>query len=207
MMTTASTIVNKPGTTPTSCATTGCRTGDYIEQITFLLFLKMARRADEAAAQSAIGHPAEYAWRSCSSGTATSSKPTTATCSRNSGEQKGMLGEIFRKAQNKIQNPATLRRLIVDLIDLEKWSLDSRREGRHLRRAARQERRGRQEAQASTSRRAQLIKAIVEVMRPEPGETICDPACGTGGFLLAAHDYVADSHQLDRDQKKHLKFE
>ena len=50
-----------------------------------------------------------------------------------------------------------------------------------------------------------LIAAIVDVMHPEPGMTICDPACGTGGFLLAAHDYIAHHHQLDRAQKKRLK--
>src|SRR6266702_3462175 len=52
-----------------------------------------------------------------------------------------------------------------------------------------------------------LIRAIVDVMRPEPGMTICDPACGTGGFLLAAHDYIARHHELDKDQKRHLKFD
>src|SRR3989441_499045 len=51
-----------------------------------------------------------------------------------------------------------------------------------------------------------LIQAIVEVMQPRPGEAICDPACGTGGFLLAAHDYVARHYSLDRDQKEHLRF-
>ena len=52
-----------------------------------------------------------------------------------------------------------------------------------------------------------LIKAIVEVMRPEPSTTICDPACGTGGFFLAAHDYIANNYLLDPDQKRHLRFE
>jgi type I restriction enzyme M protein len=53
-----------------------------------------------------------------------------------------------------------------------------------------------------------LIKAIVEVMRPEPGMTICDPACGTGGFLLAAHEYVSRNYPyLDPDEKRHLRFE
>ncbi len=53
-----------------------------------------------------------------------------------------------------------------------------------------------------------LIQAMVDVMRPQPGETICDPACGTGGFLLAAHDYIAEhNNPLDRDQKKHLRHE
>nr|WP_294233829.1 N-6 DNA methylase [Prosthecobacter sp.] len=50
-----------------------------------------------------------------------------------------------------------------------------------------------------------LIAAMVEVVAPQPGETICDPSCGTGGFLLAAHDHIAKHHQLDRDQKKQLK--
>src|SRR4029079_18408767 len=50
-----------------------------------------------------------------------------------------------------------------------------------------------------------LIAAIVDAVRPEPGQAICDPACGTGGFLLAAHDYLAKHHALDRAQKKKLK--
>jgi type I restriction enzyme M protein len=52
-----------------------------------------------------------------------------------------------------------------------------------------------------------LIKAIVEVMRPKPGQRIADPACGTGGFLLAAHDYIAKNYQLDRKQKRFLKID
>jgi type I restriction enzyme M protein len=52
-----------------------------------------------------------------------------------------------------------------------------------------------------------LIKAIVEVMRPEPGMDLCDPACGTGGFLLATHDYLGDHFLLDPDQKRHLRFD
>ncbi|MGH3086911.1 MAG: HsdM family class I SAM-dependent methyltransferase, partial [Rubrobacteraceae bacterium] len=52
-----------------------------------------------------------------------------------------------------------------------------------------------------------LIRAIVEVTRPKPADKICDPASGTGGFLLAAHDYVQENHPLDRDQKRFLKNE
>src|SRR4030042_286508 len=47
---------------------------------------------------------------------------------------------------------------------------------------------------------------MVEVIRPEPGMTICDPACGTGGFLLAFHDFISGNYALDKDQKKFLKF-
>src|SRR5213079_2744763 len=50
-----------------------------------------------------------------------------------------------------------------------------------------------------------LIAAMVDVMAPQPGQTICDPACGTGGFLLAAHIYLAANPRLDKEQKKRLK--
>ena len=51
-----------------------------------------------------------------------------------------------------------------------------------------------------------LIKAIVEAVRPDPNQTICDPACGTGGFLLASYNFISKNYSLDKDEKKHLKF-
>ena len=122
------------------------------------------------------------------------------------GKQKGMLGLIFRKAQNKIQDPAKLRRLIVDLIDKEQWSslsADVKGDAYEglLQKNAEDVKGG--AGQYFTPR--SLIAAMVEVMSPQPGMTICDPACGTGGFLLAAHDYIAKTPGLDKEQKKRLK--
>jgi type I restriction enzyme M protein len=122
------------------------------------------------------------------------------------GKQKGMLGLIFRKAQNKIQDPAKLRRLIVDLIDKEQWSslsADVKGDAYEglLQKNAEDVKGG--AGQYFTPR--PLIAAMVEVMSPQPGMTICDPACGTGGFLLAAHDYIAKLPGLDKEQKKRLK--
>ena len=117
------------------------------------------------------------------------------------GKEQGMLGIIFRKAQNKIQDPAKLRRLIADLINREQWMiLDADVKGDAyeglLEKNAQDTKTG--AGQYFTPRA--LIQAIVEVMRPKPGETICDPACGTGGFLLAAHDYLATHYpNLDRE--------
>ena len=113
-----------------------------------------------------------------------------------------MLGTIFRKAQNKIQDPAKLKRLI-SLMDGETWlEIDADVKGDIyeglLERNAADVKSG--AGQYFTPR--PLIEAIVEVMRPGPDTTICDPACGTGGFLLAAHEYVQDHYQLDRDQKR-----
>lgn len=122
------------------------------------------------------------------------------------GKCSGMLGIIFRKAQNKIQDPAKLRRLIVDLIDKEQWSslsADVKGDANEglLQKNAEDVKGG--AGQYFTPR--SLIAAMVEVVAPQPGETICDPSCGTGGFLLAAHDHIAKHHQLDREQKKQLK--
>src|SRR3954466_11074168 len=117
-----------------------------------------------------------------------------------------MLGIISRKAQNKIQDPAKLRRLIAELIDREQWmALDADVKGDAyeglLEKNAQDTKGG--AGQYFTPR--PLIRTIVDVMRPVPGETISDPACGTGGFLLAAHEYILKHNpNLDRTQKKHL---
>jgi type I restriction enzyme M protein len=125
----------------------------------------------------------------------------------NLGKEKGMLGVIFRKSQNKIQDPAKLKRLI-ELINTETWrGLDIDVKGQIyeglLQKNAEDIKSG--AGQYFTPR--PLIKAILEVMRPEPGTSICDPACGTGGFFLAAHDYISKNYSLDRELKKHLKYD
>jgi type I restriction enzyme M protein len=123
------------------------------------------------------------------------------------GKEKGMLGVIFRKSLSKIQDPAKLRRLI-ELINQETWvgmDIDIKGEIYEglLEKNAEDTKSG--AGQYFTPR--PLIKAIVEVMRPEPNNVICDPACGTGGFLLASHDYISKNYALDKEQKKFLKFE
>ena len=125
------------------------------------------------------------------------------------GRKGGMLGVIFRKAQNRIQDPAKLRRLIVDLIGGEQWSAMSADvkgdayEGL-LERNAQDTKSG--AGQYFTPR--PLIEAIVECVRPEPGERVCDPACGTGGFLLAAYQHmVRENPKLAKDKKRFLKLE
>src|SRR5439155_14607157 len=103
----------------------------------------------------------------------------------------GMLGIICRKAKNKIQDPAKLRRLIVDLIDKEQWSslsADVKGDAYEglLQKNAEDVKGG--AGQYFTPR--PLIAAIVDAMAPQPSEMICDPAAGTGGFLLAAHEQL-----------------
>jgi type I restriction enzyme M protein len=187
----------------------GLSYGDYVEQLTYLIFLKMAheRTLPPYSQQSPI--PSELDWPSLLA----VDGPELEACYRHTleelGKQQGMIGLIFRKAQNKIQDPAKLRRLIVDLIDHQNWLMtDVDVKGaiyeELLERNAQDTKGG--AGQYFTPR--PLIRAIVDVMRPAPGETIGDPAVGTGGFLLAAHDYIAEHNPtLDSDQKRHLKLE
>ena len=182
---------------------------DYLEQLTFLLFLKMA---DERAAQTGDEQPVPegYRWSDLSAPHMEGVKLEEhyRNTLRHLGQQKGMLGIIFAKSQNKIQDPAKLRQLIVELIGKETWlSLSSDVKGDAyeglLERNAQDIKSG--AGQHFTPRN--LIDGIIDCVQPQPDEVICDPACGTGGFLLSAANYVADNHDLDRDQKKHLRYD
>ncbi len=123
------------------------------------------------------------------------------------GDKEGILGIIFRKAQNRVQDPAKLNRL-VSLIDEETWiGLDVDVKGEIyeglLQKNAEDVKSG--AGQYFTPR--PIIKGMVEVMQLEPGDDICDPACGTGGFFLSAHDYIVDNHNLTKDQKDELQHD
>ncbi len=161
---------------------------DYTEQITYLLFLKMAWEQREDGA-SAI--PARYTW-----GALKNIPDNTKRWERyhqglrKLSEQPGLIGLIFIKPQSKINDPAKLG-LLIQMIDSEDWSsLDVDVKGEVyeglLARNADDVRGG--AGQYFTPR--PVIRAIVEVMRPTPTMQIADPACGTGGFLLAAFEYL-----------------
>ena len=120
---------------------------------------------------------------------------------------RGMLGVIFRKSQNKIQDPAKLKRL-VELINEETWTGSGHRcEGGDLRGSAAEECRGHQEWCRAVLHPASPHQSHGRVLEAGTSTTICDPACGTGGFFLAAHDFISSKHQLDKDQKKFLKMQ
>lgn len=188
----------------------GVSYGDYVEQITFLLFLKMAQEKEDLAKllhrQTSKSIPSEYNWISLIDKDGVELEDQYRKILKELGNEKGTLGVIFRKAQNKITDPAKLKRLVT-LINEEKWSsLDADVTGDIyeglLERNAQDVKGG--AGQYFTPR--SVIKAMVKVMKPEPGMAIIDPACGTGGFLLKAFEYIAENYtELDSDQKKHLK--
>ncbi|WP_417746685.1 N-6 DNA methylase [Rosistilla oblonga] len=179
----------------------------YTEQITFLLFLKMADEQSKPPYNREPIVPKKFDWESLTKRDGDDLLIHYRHLLEELGKKSGMLGEIFRRARPEIQNPSILRRLIVDLIEAEDWSkLEADVKGDiyegMLARSAAESPKG--AGQYFTPR--ELIKAIVDCVQPTPDDIVADPAAGTGGFLLAAHQYVLDHHKdLDRDQKKHLK--
>lgn len=162
---------------------------DYVEQLTYLLFLKMSDEQEDGPV------PAEFGWRSLERLDAEAMHEHYARILAALGHRGGMLGLIFRNAKNKVRDPAKLRLLIVDLIGQTEWSgLSTDLKGDAyeglLEKNARDTKSG--AGQYFTPR--PLIDAIVECVDPRLGEVVCDPACGTAGFLLAAHDHLRRSN-------------
>ena len=186
----------------------GLSYGDYVEQLTFLLFLKMADEQTHPPFNKPASVPKGMDWPSLLAKDGDELEIHYRHILDSLGKKSGMLGVIFRKAQNKIQDPAKLRRLIVDLIDKEQWSslsADVKGDAYEglLQKNAEDVKGG--AGQYFTPRA--LIQAIVDVVRREPGTPLCDPACGSGGFLLAAHDYLSSHYERDKVQKKRLKID
>ncbi len=180
--------------------------GDYLEQLTYLLFLKMADEYTKPPYKRKLPIPNEYNWQSITPLRGAELEVHYTTLLRELGKEKGMLGQIFTKSQNKIQDPAKLYKLI-DLIDKENWVMMGADvkgdiyEGL-LEKNAEDTKSG--AGQYFTPRA--LIRAMVECVRPEPMRTIADPACGTGGFFLAAYDFIVANHNMDKDEKHFIKF-
>ena len=180
---------------------------DYIEQLTFLLFLKMADEQTRPPFSRPRLVPKELDWEALHRLDGDALEVQYRHTLAELGRHPGTLGVIFRKAQNKIQDPAKLKRLVSDLIEKEQWmTLDVDVKGDAyeglLAKNAEDVKSG--AGQYFTPR--PLIHAIVDVMRPTAGTRVIDPAAGTGGFLLAAYEKMK-SADLDRDQKRFLRDE
>ncbi len=185
----------------------GMSYGDYVEQLTYLLFLKMADERTKPPYHQASIVPDQYGWQGLLKKDGDELFKHYRLILESLGNKKNLLGLIFGKSQNKFQDPAKLRRLIVDLIDKENWSMMSsdvkgdayegllEKNAQDLKSGA---------GQYFTPRA--LIRAMVDAVSPKPKETICDPACGTGGFLFLAQKYIIDHNpNMTKDEKRKLK--
>jgi type I restriction enzyme M protein len=161
--------------------------GDYIEQLTYLLFLKMAE-------EKAVAIPKGFDWQSLRERSGTDLADHYVETLRRLGRERGILGDVFAQALSKFNNPVNLKKLIA-LIDETKWTglgIDvkaSAYEGL-LEKAADEGKKG--AGQYFTPRL--LIESIVRCMKPDPRAskdfTIHDPAVGTGGFLVSSFEWL-----------------
>lgn len=185
----------------------GVSSSDYVEQFTFLLFLKMDQLYTEKPYNRKSIIPVKYRWNTLMDKDGVDLEEHYSNVLKELNKQGGMLGLIFRKAQNKILIPKLLTQ-IISLINDEQWlGLNIDIKGaiyeELLEKVAADTKSG--AGQYFTPR--PLIKAMVECVRPRPGETIADPACGTGGFFLSAYEYISDTknYRLDTGKKRILK--
>ncbi len=180
--------------------------GDYIEQLTYLLFLKMADEKE-------VHIPKGYDWNSLKDESGTALTDHYSEILRKLREEKGMLGDIFAQSMPRFNNPVNLKRLIT-LIDEVEWTelgVDVKGEAFEglLEKAASEGKKG--AGQYFTPR--VLIQSIVRLMKPDPRTfkefTICDPACGSGGFLVCAYEWLLDitnkGASIDRNDYKRIK--
>lgn len=190
----------------------GVSYGDYVQQLTNLLFLKMADEQTKPPFNKRSMVPAKYAWPTLTSRSGNDLEDHYRQVLENLAKRPGLLGVIFRKSQNKVQDPAKLERLVT-LIDGNSkdrdkvvWiGMDMDVKGEIyeglLEKNAEDVKSG--AGQYFTPRA--LIDAMVDSVQPKPGETIGDPACGTGGFFLSAHRRLLTKFNLDPAQKKFLR--
>ncbi|MDD2516504.1 MAG: class I SAM-dependent DNA methyltransferase, partial [Candidatus Gracilibacteria bacterium] len=183
----------------------GVSSSDYLEQITFLIFLKMAYEKTKPPYNQDSQIPVEFNWASLEKLDGAELEVHYRDLLDSLSKYDGILGIIFRKAQNKISDPAKLKRVINEIGKIE-WNIlgvDVKGEIYEslLGKVAEDTKSG--AGQYFTPRT--LIKAMVEVMNPSIETTIHDPCCGTGGFLLEAHEYILSKGNLDKDEQKKLK--
>ncbi|MGH3467173.1 MAG: N-6 DNA methylase, partial [Thermocrispum sp.] len=165
---------------------------EYTEQLTYLLFLKMAHERATRKLNPQQIVPPEYSWQRLLDADGMKLEETYLEILQGLGARGGTLGTIFRKAQNRIQDPAKLKQLIVDLIDKEQWSAastDLKGDAYEALLSKGASDKGSGAGQYFTPR--DLITGIVDVIQPAIADTVVDPACGTGGFLLVAHEQTA----------------
>lgn len=183
----------------------GVSYGDYLEQITYLLFLKMADEYSEAKQKNDFNIPTGCEWQALYDTDIPNLINTYSENLKTLAAAGGMLTKIFAGAQNKIHDQYKLRKLI-ELINEENWvseSVDIKGDIYESLLQKNAENSG--AGQYFTPR--PVIQAMVECIQPGPNESIADPSCGTGGFFLGALNYLRAHHSLSEDEERFLKFD
>ncbi len=194
-------IIKKVWTLATTLSGQGVGFTDYITQLTYLLFLKMDKENRELGEESAI--PEGYQWEELTALDGTDLLKQYEETLDFLSRQDNLIGTIFTKAQNKIDKPVYLKKVIT-MIDEEDWLLEGDVKGAIYESILERNGQDKKSGAGQYFTPRPLIKAMVDCTRPKITETVCDPACGTGGFLLATFDYMKDQSQ-DKEKREFLR--
>lgn len=180
---------------------------DYIIQLTYLLFLKMDYEMSELGYKSSI--PEDYRWDKLKEYDGLELISQYEDTLNSLSQMNNLIGTIFIKAKNGISKPVNLKK-IISMIDEEDWlSMDGDVKGAIYEGILEKNGQDKKSGAGQYFTPRALINAMVDVVRPNIGETICDPACGTGGFLLSAYEFMkkqsANKEKLDFLQNKALR--
>lgn len=191
---TETSLTKKVWTLATTLSGQGIGFTDYITQLTYLLFLKMdCENTEMFGEDSAI--PEGYRWSDLIELDGLELIAQYETTLKKLSEEENLIGTIFVKAQNKIDKPVYLKKVIA-MIDEEQWLvMDGDVKGAIYESILEKNGQDKKSGAGQYFTPRSLIQAMVDVTQPRIGETVCDPACGTGGFLLAAYDYMKNQSQ------------
>ncbi len=188
-------------------ASAGVGFTDYITQLTYILFLKMDAEKEELGLGSSI--PDGYKWKDIVDLSGDDLLEKYEEILKDLSDEEGLIGTIFTKATNKINRPVMLRE-VFKMVDGENWyMMEGDLKGAIYERILEENGQDRKSGAGQYFTPRALIKAIVDVVDPKINETVADPCCGTGGFLLAAYDHMrVQSKDMEKQDflKKHALF-
>ena len=175
---------------------------DYVTQLTYLLFLQMDAE-NEKLFEETSSIPEGYRWSNLIELDGLDLIEQYEKTLKILSEQDNLIGTIFTKAQNKIDKPVYLKK-VISMIDEEQWLvMDGDVKGAIYEGILEKNGQDKKSGAGQYFTPRPLIQAIVDCVQPKIGETVCDPACGTGGFLLAAYDCMKQQSQ-DKDKRDFL---
>ena len=173
---------------------------DYVTQLTYLLFLKMDAENEELFEETS-SIPEGYRWSNLIELDGLDLIEQYEKTLKILSEQDNLIGTIFTKAQNKIDKPVYLKK-VISMIDEEQWLvMDGDVKGAIYEGILEKNGQDKKSGAGQYFTPRPLIQAMVDCIKPKIGETVCDPACGTGGFLLAAYDCMKPQSQ-DKDKRE-----
>lgn len=199
---TEQTLTKKVWNLATTLSGQGIGYTDYVTQLTYLLFLKMDAENEELF-EEASSIPEGYRWRNLIELDGLDLIKQYEKTLKTLSEQDNLIGTIFTKAQNKIDKPVYLKK-VISMIDEEQWLvMDGDVKGAIYEGILEKNGQDKKSGAGQYFTPRPLIQAMVDCIKPKIGETVCDPACGTGGFLLAAYDSMKQQSQ-DKDKRDFL---